>query len=125
LFYKTSINKIFHNEKTYIRKRLKNLAKMKKFEFKERKNSKMSKKRYFRKFSKRIFNKKMQRKRELMDINSFKNERRFSKKFLNKENLYFRFIKSNNRLLFTFLAFLSKLFSTMTYMYDRKIFTRR
>jgi hypothetical protein len=119
------MNKIFHNEKTYIRKRLKILSKMKKFEFKKRKNSKMSKKRYFRKFSKRIVNKKMQKERELSDIKSFINERRFSKKFLNKENLYFRFIKSNNRLLFTFLAFVSKLFSTMTYMYDRKIFTRR
>jgi hypothetical protein len=97
---------------------------MKKFEFKK-KNSKMSKKRYFRKFAKRIINKKMQRKRELIDIKAFINERRFSKKFLNKENLKFRFIKSNNRLLFTFLAFLSKLFSTMTYMYDQKIFSRK
>jgi len=81
LFYKKSMNKIFHNEKTYIRKRLKILSKMKKFEFKKRKNSKMSKKRYFRKFSKRIVNKKMQKERELSDIKSFINERRFSKKF--------------------------------------------
>jgi hypothetical protein len=85
----------------------------------------MKKKRYFRKFSKRILNKKLQKKRELAEINSFKNERRFSKKFLNKKNLYFRVIRSNNRMLFTFLAFLNKLFLNNTYMYDRKIFTRR
>jgi IS5 family transposase len=114
-----------NNEKVYIKKRLKFLSKIKEFEFEKKKNSKMSKKRYFRKFAKRIENRKMQRERELAQIRSFANERRFSKKFLNKENLYFRFIKSNNRLLFTFLAFINKMFSTMTYMYDLKIFTRR
>jgi len=33
-FYKKSINKIFNNEKVYIKKRLKMLSKIKKFEFK-------------------------------------------------------------------------------------------
>src|ERR1700759_1511132 len=85
----------------------------------------MTEKRYFRKFPNRVINKNLQKERELLDIKNFENERRFSKKFLNKENLYFRFIKSNNRLLFTFLSFLSKLFSTMTFAYDRKIFMRK
>jgi len=98
---------------------------MKEFKFEKREDSKITEKRYFRKFSKRILNRKLQQERELADINAFKNERRFSKKFLNKKNLYFRLIRSNNRLLFTFLSFLSKLFSTMTFAYDRKIFMRK
>jgi len=125
LFYKKGIKRIQDNEKRYLRKRLRNYEKMKDFKFEKREDSKITEKRYFRKFSKRILNRKLQQERELADINAFKNERRFSKKFLNKKNLYFRYIKSNNRLLFTFLSFLSKLFSTMTFAYDRKIFMRK
>ena len=125
LFYKKGIKKILKNEKKYIKKKLKGLETIKEFKFEKRENSKMTEKRYFSKFSKRILNKKTQYERELADINSFKNERRFSKKFLNQKNFYFRYIRSNNRLLFTFLAFLGKLFSTMTYAYDRKIFMRK
>ena len=126
LFYKKSIKKILNNEKVYIKKNLKSILKKKrKFEFKEKKNSKMTKKRYFRKFAKRIKRKNIQWKRDLDHINIFKNKRRFSKSFLNKKNLYFQYVKSNNRLLFTFLACCSKLFSSLTYIYDRKIFMRK
>lgn len=125
LFYRKGIKRILYNEKKYIKDRLQKLEKMKEFKFEKRENSKMTEKRYFQKFSKRILNKKLQQERELMDINEFKNERRFSVKFLNKQNLYFRWIRSNNRMLFTFLSFLSKLFSTVTFAYDRKIFMRK
>jgi glutathione synthase/RimK-type ligase-like ATP-grasp enzyme len=81
----------------------------------------MTKRKYFRKFPKKLLN----RKNELKDIKTYWNKRKFSKNYSNKNHFKSLFVKFNNKMLFIFLIFFNRLFNKLTVHYDDQIFTRR